>query len=191
MTGTPWSSSPRLQAVEWPATYTAPFRPATYTAPSDGFALSISPLDTARLAESLHAGHAGAFVSFEGRVRNTDGTRTVVALEYDAYPPLCLKEGAAILREALSGVIDARCVHRVGRLAVGDVAVWIGVIAAHRDEAFRACRYIIDEVKRRAPIWKKEHYRDGSSEWIGLGGPGEVTGSAASPPVQPPPGGQG
>ena len=115
-------------------------------------------------------------------MRNTDGARTVVALEYDAYPPLCLTEGAAILREALNGVIDARCVHRVGRLAVGDVAVWIGVIAGHRDEAFRACRFIIDEVKRRVPIWKKEHYRDGSSEWIGLGGPG-VTGTAASPPA--------
>ena len=156
---------------------------------AEKFALSISPLDTARLAGSLHAGHAGAFVSFEGRVRNTDGTRTVVALEYDAYPPLCLKEGAAILSEALPGVIDARCVHRVGRLAVGDVAVWIGVIAGHRDEAFHACRFIIDEVKRRVPIWKKEHYRDGSSEWIGLGGSG-ATGSAASPPAGPPPGGQ-
>jgi molybdopterin synthase catalytic subunit len=148
--------------------------------PGDRFALSISPLDIARLAESLHAGHAGAFVSFEGRVRNTDGTRTVVALEYDAYPPLCLTEGAAILREALVGVIDARCVHRVGRLAVGDVAVWIGVIAGHRDEAFRACRFIIDEVKRRVPIWKKEHYQDGGSEWIGLGDPG-VMGSAGAP----------
>jgi molybdopterin synthase catalytic subunit len=132
------------------------------------FALSTTPLDPARLAETLRSGHAGAFVSFEGRVRDTDGTRTVVALEYDAYCALCLTEGAAILRVALNGIIDARCVHRVGRLAVGDVAVWIGVIAAHRDEAFRACRFIIDEVKRRVPIWKKEHYVDGHSEWVGL-----------------------
>jgi molybdopterin synthase catalytic subunit len=146
------------------------------------FALSISPLDIPRLSESLRAGNAGAFVSFEGRVRNTDGARTVVGLEYDAYPPLCLREGAAIMREALDGVIDARCVHRVGRLAVGDVAVWIGVIAGHRDEAFRACRAIIDEIKKRVPIWKKEHYRDGHSEWIGLGSPADVTGKAVSPP---------
>lgn len=132
------------------------------------FTLSESPLDTARLAGLLRDGHAGAFVSFEGRVRDSNGRRTVVALEYEAYPRLCLTEGTAILREALNDVIDARCVHRVGRLAVGDVAVWIGVIAGHRDEAFRACRDIIDEVKRRVPIWKKEHYADGSSEWTGL-----------------------
>lgn len=138
-------------------------------ADEERFALSATPLDPAGLAETLCSSHAGAFVSFEGRVRDTDGTRTVVALEYDAYRALCLTEGAAILREALNGIIEARCVHRVGRLAVGDVAVWIGVIAAHRDEAFRACRFIIDEVKRRVPIWKKEHYVDGHSEWVGLG----------------------
>jgi molybdopterin synthase catalytic subunit len=135
---------------------------------TDFFALSASPLDPAVLAESLRDGHAGAFVSFEGRVRDTDGGRTVVGLEYEAYPRLCMAEGTAILREAMAGVIDARCVHRTGRLAVGDVAVWIGVIAGHRDEAFRACRYIIDEIKKRVPLWKKEHYADGSSGWIGL-----------------------
>ena len=138
------------------------------------FTLSETPLDTAALAGSLRAGHAGAFVSFEGRVRDTDGSRTVAALEYEAYPALCLAEGAAIVREALKDVVDARCVHRVGRLAVGDVAVWIGVIAGHRDEAFHACRFIIDEVKRRVPIWKKEHYGDGCSEWIGLTSRGEA-----------------
>jgi len=132
------------------------------------FALSETPLDVAQLAGSLQASHAGAFVSFEGRVRDTDGDRTVIALEYEVYPKLCLKEGSAVLREALTAVIDALCVHRVGRLYVGEVAIWIGVIAGHRDEAFRACRYIIDEVKRRVPIWKKEHYVDGSSEWIGM-----------------------
>ena len=56
--------------------------------------------------------------------------------------------------------------HRVGSLALGDVAVWVGVSAAHRDEAFRACRYIIDEVKHRLPIWKKEHYENGDSGWV-------------------------
>ena len=131
------------------------------------FTLSAKPLDPAQLAESLRDGHAGAFVSFEGRVRDTDGSRTVVSLEYEAYPALCMSEGRAILNEAMTGIIDARCVHRTGLLAVGDVAVWIGVVAAHRDEAFRACRYIIDEVKRRVPIWKKEHYADGQSEWLG------------------------
>ncbi|MGO9310120.1 MAG: molybdenum cofactor biosynthesis protein MoaE [Spirochaetia bacterium] len=134
------------------------------------FALSGEPLDPAALGAMLRADHAGAFVSFEGRVRNTDGTRAVVGLEYEAYTALCVSEGTLIVQEARDGIIDARCVHRVGRLAVGDVAVWIGVVAAHRDEAFRACRYVIDEVKRRVPLWKKEHYRDGTSEWIGLTG---------------------
>ena len=133
------------------------------------FELSDSPLDVPGLAESLIDSHAGAFVSFEGRVRDTNGHRVVVSLEYEAYAALCLREGTAIVREALDGVIAARCVHRIGHLAVGAVAVWVGVVAGHRDEAFRACRFIIDEVKRRVPIWKKEHYRDGSSEWIGLG----------------------
>ena len=135
------------------------------------FALSDNPLDPALLAALLRSDRAGAFVSFEGRVRGTDGNRAIVALEYEAYPGLCQTEGAAILHEALREIIDARCVHRVGRLAVGDAAVWIGVIAGHRDEAFRVCRFIIDEVKRRLPIWKKEHYADGSSAWSGLSAP--------------------
>ena len=133
------------------------------------FTLSESPLDPALCAAALRSPHAGAYVSFEGSVRDMDAGRTVVALEYEAYPALSLREGERILREALTMVIDARCVHRVGRLAVGDIAVWIGVIAGHRDEAFRTCRFIIDEVKRRVPIWKKEHYEDGSSEWVGAG----------------------
>ncbi len=134
------------------------------------FELSGSPLDTGGLAASLSDSGCGAFVSFEGRVRDTNENRDVVGLEYEAYGRLSLKEGAAILREAERGVTAARCVHRVGSLRVGDVAVWIGVIAPHREEAFRACRFIIDEVKRRVPIWKKEHYRDGSSSWVGVEG---------------------
>ncbi len=137
-------------------------------APYEPFALDEHPLDVQALAASLAHSGAGALVSFEGRVRDTDGRREVTGLDYEAYVPLCRAEGSVILRQAARGVIAARCVHRVGRLAVGDVAVWVGVVAAHRDEAFRACRFIIDEVKRRVPIWKKEHYRDGSSGWIGL-----------------------
>jgi molybdopterin synthase catalytic subunit len=135
----------------------------------DLFALDERPLDVRALAASLADSSAGAFVSFEGRVRDTNGGRRVLRLEYEAYPPLCLSEGNAIVRKTLENVVAARCVHRTGRLEVGDVAVWVGVTAAHRDEAFRACRFIIDEVKRRVPIWKKEHYEEGPSEWIGLG----------------------
>src|SRR5512143_4143153 len=101
------------------------------------FALDDRPLDVTALSASLTDRHAGALVSFEGRVRDVNAGRTVTALEYEAYRPLCLAEGSAIVSEALNGVIAARCVHRVGRLEVGDIAVWVGVIAGHRDEAFR------------------------------------------------------
>jgi len=130
------------------------------------FELSSEPLDVGELAASMANSGAGALVTFEGRVRNTNDNRSVVALEYEAHPALCRSEGAAVVRESLDGVIAARCVHRVGRLRVGEVAVWVGVTAAHRDEAFRACRAVIDGVKRRVPIWKKEHYADGSTEWL-------------------------
>jgi molybdopterin synthase catalytic subunit len=160
-----------MQGAEMPGAET----PGTEMGAAAAFALQEHPLDTAALAAALTAAlsssHAGAFVSFEGRVRDNNDGRTVVGLEYDAYPALCLAEGEAVVREALQthGIIAARCVHRVGRLSVGEAAVWVGVIGGHRDEAFRACRLIIDEVKRRVPIWKKEVYADGSSGWIGLG----------------------
>ena len=78
------------------------------------------------------------------------------------------KKARKILREALErfAIAAARCEHRVGKLAIGDCAVWVGVSAAHRGAAFDACRYIIDETKSRVPIWKKEHYRDGQSGWV-------------------------
>jgi adenylyltransferase/sulfurtransferase len=99
----------------------------------------------------------GGFASFEGWVRNHNEGHAVTRLEYEAFAELAEKEGARIVEEARVkfGVTRAACVHRVGSLALGDVAVWVGVSAAHRDEAFRACRFIIDEVKHRLPIWKK------------------------------------
>jgi molybdopterin synthase catalytic subunit len=73
-----------------------------------------------------------------------------------------------VLEEALRkfSIVDARCVHRIGDLAIGDLAVWVGVSAAHRGAAFDACRYIIDEVKSRVPIWKQERYRQGGVDWL-------------------------
>ena len=89
-------------------------------------------------------------------------------LEYEAFEELGLKEGERIVEEAIRrfGVQKAACVHRVGDLAIGELAVWVGVSSGHRGEAFAACRYIIDEVKHRVPIWKKEHYLDGDSGWV-------------------------
>jgi molybdopterin synthase catalytic subunit len=94
--------------------------------------------------------------------------KSVLALDYEAYSPLAQVEGERILAEA-SGkfqVLWAACVHRTGSLALGDLAVWVAVCAAHRGAAFDASRYIIDETKARVPIWKREHYSDGTTEWI-------------------------
>jgi adenylyltransferase/sulfurtransferase len=92
----------------------------------------------------------------------------VTGLDYEAFLELALAEGERIVEAAMRrhGALQARCVHRLGGLAIGDVAVWVGVAAVHRSEAFAACREIIDEIKHGVPIWKKEHYATGDSGWV-------------------------
>jgi len=111
---------------------------------------------------------AGGYAAFEGWVRNHNEGHAVTRLEYEAFEALANKEGERIVAEAVArfGVVRAACVHRVGSLAIGDLAVWVGVSSHHRAEAFAACRYIIDTLKAQVPIWKKEHYADGAT-WIG------------------------
>ncbi len=132
------------------------------------FKLTSSAIDPSVLMDGLCDTRAGACVMFEGRVREQNDGRAVKALDYEAYAPLAEREGERILSEALGKfqVIGAVCVHRTGTLALGDIAVWVAVTAGHRDAAFGACRYIVDETKARVPIWKKEHYADGATEWI-------------------------
>jgi molybdopterin synthase catalytic subunit len=132
------------------------------------FQLTPRPIDPSVLSSGIGDRGAGAWVTFEGRVRNLSEGRTVEALDYEAYAPLAVKEGEKIIGEALGkfDIVGARCVHRTGSLALGDIAVWVGVAAAHRAAAFEACRYIIDQVKARLPIWKKEHYAGGQAEWV-------------------------
>ena len=132
------------------------------------FRLSETPIDATALRITLEDPAAGGCVTFEGWVRNHNEARAVTRLDYQAFAPLAEGEGEAILAEATArfALRAARCVHRVGALAIGDMAVWVGVSADHRDAAFAACRWIIDEVKRRVPIWKNEHYADGESGWL-------------------------
>jgi adenylyltransferase/sulfurtransferase len=132
------------------------------------FEFSERALDIAALREPLEDPACGGFASFEGWVRDHNDGRSVARLEYEAYAELAVREGERIVAEAIArfGVRRARCVHRVGALALGELAVWVGVSSPHRAEAFAACRYIIDEVKHRVPIWKKEHYTDGDSGWV-------------------------
>ena len=134
----------------------------------DVIEISDSAIDTAELQRSLNNPAAGGYCAFEGWVRNENEGHVVERLEYEAYKPLAITEGEKVLAEARTKFpyLDARCVHRVGLLEIGECAVWIGVASAHRDEAFKACRYIIDEIKLRLPIWKKEHYANGDSGWV-------------------------
>ena len=132
------------------------------------FLLTQRQIDVEALRKQMNSDEAGAFVSFEGRVRNFNEGKSVSSLEYEAYEALAVKEANKILQEArqLFSVLEIICVHRVGALQIGDIAVWVGVISRHRGEGFDACRYVIDHVKARVPIWKKEFYVDGSSTWV-------------------------
>lgn len=132
------------------------------------FSLSDTTFDPEALRTALASAHAGAFAGFEGWVRDHNEGREVHGLRYEAHARLAEAEGEAILAEALErfAIVDARCVHRIGELAIGDMAVWVGVSAAHRDAAFDACRWIIDTVKARVPIWKHERYAEGDAGWL-------------------------
>lgn len=130
--------------------------------------MTSDPIDPAELRETLFDPAAGGYCSFEGWVRNENDGHDVLRLEYEAHEPLAVSEGEKLLAEVRERFphLEAHCVHRTGMLEIGDCAVWVGVASPHRDEAFRACRYIIDELKVRLPIWKKEYYSDGHSGWV-------------------------
>lgn len=149
------------------------------------FRISTVPIDPAALQRALPDDRAGACVTFEGWVRNHNEGQPVLSLEYEAYALLAESEGERILAEAQAkfAVLGAVAVHRVGHLKIGEMAVWVGVTAAHRGAAFDGCRYIIDEAKARVPIWKKEHYASGATAWINCATRGEHAAPAAIPPA--------
>ncbi|HEY5623090.1 MAG TPA: molybdenum cofactor biosynthesis protein MoaE [Gammaproteobacteria bacterium] len=132
------------------------------------FEIIDQPIDPVARKAALDHAAAGACATFEGWVRDHNDGESVTALEYEAHAAIAVAEGERIVAEAVDRfeILAAEGVHRIGRLEIGDCAVWVGVSAAHRAAAFDACRYIIDELKTRVPIWKKEHYRDGPSGWI-------------------------
>jgi molybdopterin synthase catalytic subunit len=132
------------------------------------FKISETDFDPRELSQRLSHAQAGACATFEGWVRNHNEGQAVDSLEYEAYAELAETEGQRVLAEATEkfDLLAAEAVHRVGHLQIGDMAVWVGVASAHRGPAFDACRYIIDELKARVPIWKKEHYSAGTSVWI-------------------------
>ncbi len=149
------------------------------------FRISSEPLDPNALAAQLLDLRAGAYVEFQGRVRNHNEGQPVHALEYEAYTALAEREGARIVAEVAARlpILGAACIHRVGRLELGELAVWVGVTSAHRAAAFEACRAIIDETKARVPIWKKEHYASGASGWINCATAGPAAATRITPPA--------
>ncbi|MBC7386539.1 MAG: ThiF family adenylyltransferase [Cryobacterium sp.] len=132
------------------------------------FLLSEDRIDREKVTADLKEDQAGALVVFEGWVRNHNQGKSVNSLEYQVYAELAEKEGKKILDESREkfNLHRAIAVHRFGHLVLGDTAVFVGTIASHRDDAFRATRFIIDEIKLRLPIWKKEHYTNQAPEWV-------------------------
>jgi molybdopterin synthase catalytic subunit len=130
--------------------------------------LSPDRIDCTALAERVRSDACGAVVTFAGVVRElSDDDRPVNGLSYEAYPAMALDEMRKIAHEAQAkfGPCEIAIVHRFGDLAIGETSVAIVVAAPHRAAAFDACEYAIDELKARVPIWKKEHYLDGSATW--------------------------
>ena len=130
------------------------------------FYLSHTPINTTSYQQQLLDAACGAYVSFEGWVRNHNRDQQVQALHYHAYDELALVTGNEILNQVQTEFqVQALCIHRVGALTIGDLAVWVGVCAPHREHAFAACRAIIDRVKQDVPIWKQEFYNHGR-DWL-------------------------
>lgn len=133
------------------------------------------PIDHAAVTESVRSNRAGAVVSFLGTVREFTGGRQTTSLEYEAYPAMARAKMAELEAEVRRRwpVIEAALVHRVGALDLGEVSVVVAVSCPHRDQAFDACRWLIDTLKEVVPVWKKEVWADGGEEWVhpGLGGP--------------------
>jgi molybdopterin synthase catalytic subunit len=130
--------------------------------------VSAEPIDLAALVAGVSHAGAGAWPRSSGRCGTSTTARAVVGIDYEAYGPMADRELAVILDEAAARWPGARPTvrHRVGYLAVGEVSVGVAVSAPHRAAAFDACRYVVEELKRRAPVWKREHYADGRRAWV-------------------------
>lgn len=130
--------------------------------------LTHDPIDYPALTEAVRSPQAGAVVLFLGTVREMTGGRATVALDYEAYPPMAQAKLEELLAEARERwpIVEAAIVHRLGRLELGEVSVAVAVSTPHRDQAFAAGRYLIDRLKEVVPVWKKENWADGTTEWV-------------------------
>lgn len=138
----------------------------------DSFAITFAPLSLDEVYALADEPSNGAIVVMSGMVRNQTDGKPVVALEYQAYEPMAMqifRQIAAEMRQQWTDVNRVAIHHRVGKLRIGEISVLVAVGCPHRSEAFAACRYAIDTLKHNAPIWKKEHWEDGSSSWVSIG----------------------
>lgn len=121
-----------------------------------------------KLYNELYNITCGAVVTFEGRVRNHNDLKQVVKLEYECYYPMAMKVLEEIKNQALKkwNIKKLIAVHRIGEIPIGEIAVWIGVASVHRKESFEACQFVINEIKHKVPIWKRETYFDGLTKWV-------------------------
>lgn len=147
--------------------------------PNDSLAVTFAPLCLEEIYTLADDPANGAIVVMSGMVRNQTDGKAVVMLEYQAYQPMALRVFAEIAIEIRKNWSDVNRVvihHRIGKLKIGEISVLVAVGCPHRSEAFAACQYAIDTLKHNAPIWKKEHWGDGSSNWVSIGAceqPGE------------------
>jgi len=132
------------------------------------FELTPDPIDPDALRKRIEDLDCGAAVIFEGRIRRQNHGRPVDHIVYEAFDAVAVEEGLAVAVETakLHEVTRVLIVHRMGKVLLGDLAVWIGVTSIHRDLAFQACAFAIASLKARVPIWKHEHYADGGPEWL-------------------------
>lgn len=150
--------------------------PNLYTPPDgyekDSFSITLAPLSPEEIYSLTDDPANGAVVVMSGTVREQTEGKSVIALEYQAYQPMALRvfqQVATNIRNQWCDVNRVVIHHRIGRLQIGEISVLVAVGAPHRGEAFEACRYGIDTLKHNAPIWKKEHWVDGSSSWVNIG----------------------
>lgn len=140
------------------------------------FQITFAPLSLDQVYQQADSPHNGAIALMSGTVRNQTEGKPVMYLEYQAYEPMALNIFRKIAQEIKQKWTDTNTVvihHRVGKLKIGDISVLIAVGCPHRGEAFEACRFAIDTLKHNAPIWKKEHFQDNSSNWVSIGACGE------------------
>ena len=138
----------------------------------DSFAITFAPLSLTEIYSLADDPGNGAIVIMSGTVRNQTEGKPVKSLEYQAYEPMAIAVFRNLARQIRSQWQDVNRVvihHRIGHLSIGEISVLVAVGCPHRKEAFAACQYAIDTLKHNAPIWKKEHWSDGSSTWVSIG----------------------